>query len=59
MAKRRILEDRSLLSTCAKCGLNMRYRRIEIKVGKKKERVSFTYCEECNPVSDEEERQGQ
>lgn len=58
MAKTRILEDRPLLSTCARCGRNMRYRRIEMRVGKKKERVGFTYCEECNPASDEE-RQSQ
>ena len=56
MAKTKILEDRPLLSKCAKCGLNMRYRRIEMRVGKKKERVNFTYCEECNPVSDEEKQ---
>ena len=58
MAKVKILEDRPLSSKCAKCGLNMRYRRIEIKIGKKKERVGFTFCEKCNPVSDEEEKSG-
>ena len=54
MAKTKILENRELISTCAQCGAKMRFRRIEMKVGKKKERVGYTYCNTCSPKPDSE-----